>query len=118
MPAAPGTRMRERVAPPALACRSASSVPSPPSAMGRARMAASGQTRRSPASSAAQAADAVSEPLNESGARTMFTLRAALALAGCYLSQAIARAQATSVFAVAGAPVLPYARGLSVEVPV
>ena len=48
----------------------ASSVPSPPSAIGHARISASGHTRRKPRAMAAQIAGAASEPLNESGAMT------------------------------------------------
>ena len=69
-----------RCAPPApatlIVCRcpprdsTASSVPSPPSAIGQARISASGHTRRNPRAMAAQTAGAASEPLNESGATT------------------------------------------------
>ena len=56
----------------------ASSVPSPPSAIGQARISASGHTRRRPRAIAAQTAAASSEPLNESGASTTVGGRAAV----------------------------------------
>jgi hypothetical protein len=48
----------------------ASSVPSPPSAIGQQRTTASGRARRMPVAIASATCSAESEPLNESGAMT------------------------------------------------
>jgi len=55
----------------------ASSVPSPPSAIGHARISTSGHTRASPRAIADEIAFESSEPLNESGAMTTIGGRAA-----------------------------------------
>ncbi|EDT01446.1 hypothetical protein BamIOP4010DRAFT_5028 [Burkholderia ambifaria IOP40-10] len=64
---APATRSARRVPPPASI---ASSVPSPPSAIGQQRTTASGRARRMPVAIASATCSAESEPLNESGAMT------------------------------------------------
>ncbi len=64
---APGTARVRRVPP----CASiASSVPSPPSAIGQPRTIASGRARRRPAAIASVTCCADKDPLNESGAMT------------------------------------------------
>ncbi len=64
---APGTRSVRRVPP---CASSASSVPSPPSAIGHRRTSASGRARATPAAIAFATCSALSDPLNESGAMT------------------------------------------------
>ncbi len=73
-PPAPVTSCRRRSPP---RDNTASSVPSPPSAIGHGRISASGHTRASPRAIAAQIARASSEPLKESGAMTTTGGRAA-----------------------------------------
>src|SRR5450432_2503534 len=67
VPAAPVTA-HDRRSPPRA--RIASSVPSPPSAIGQRRSSAAGQTRARPRPIAAAASGAETLPLNESGAMT------------------------------------------------
>ena len=75
-PSAPGTSRSRRCPFAPTAASTASSVPSPPSAIGRAWTCASGTARAIPRASAAQTSGAASEPLNESGARTMRSMGA------------------------------------------
>ena len=66
-PAAPRTlNVRRSPAPVSMA----SSVPSPPSAIGQRRTVASGRARITPAAMACATCSALSEPLKESGAMT------------------------------------------------
>src|SRR5688572_7065157 len=100
MPGSGPVTRRVTVRPPVAATR-ASTVPSPPSAMGHASMVIDGSTERMPAAIDSHTAAAERQPLNLSGARTIFI--AAQRLTARAYAAARASCQKCS-------PMRPYAR--------